>query len=68
MRFSPGSTFDESQLIDPCFWFPVRTETYHTYSYTPIRDETGKIRGLLNRSFECVICPIRIDASREGQD
>ncbi|KAM0750864.1 hypothetical protein T439DRAFT_325909 [Meredithblackwellia eburnea MCA 4105] len=30
----------------------VLQETYHTYSYTPIRDETGKVRGLLNRSFE----------------
>lgn len=30
----------------------ILEETYHTYSYTPVRDETGKIRGLLNRSFE----------------
>ncbi|KAK4703656.1 hypothetical protein P7C70_g2556, partial [Phenoliferia sp. Uapishka_3] len=30
-------------------------ESYHTYSYTPVRDETGKILGLLNRSFETTL-------------
>lgn len=32
---------------------PDLEESYHTYSYTPLRSELGEIKGLLNRSFEC---------------